>query len=521
MEENAVNLLIVGAGKKGVALIKELSGDEVVNIVGVVDANANAPGIKLAKKFNIPASTNLQEFLNKNRNTLDEIVNLTGNQAVQEELLKIKPADVGIVSGQDTKLIWNLIEKRKQAEEELKQAKEELEAQDWGLKKTNDAIKLLYKELESKNKRLQELDRLKSDFISTVSHELRTPLSITKEGISLVLDQIPGKINEKQEKILTTAKNNIDRLARIIDNLLDISKIEAGKVELKKELVNIKDLIKQLALSFEPKMKERGLEIKVNIAKGEINIYADADKITQVFTNLIYNAIKFTKNGFIEVSARERNNEVECTVADTGIGISQEDLPKVFSKFQQFGRSPGPGEKGTGLGLSIAKGIVELHRGKIRVESKLGKGTKFIFTLPKYSVQTILSEYINEAIEQADKKNVKMSLVIFSITELNKSKQKFSPNKMKSILKDLEGVLKNNISRQEDIVLAISSRLITLLVNCDKENALKVAVRFEEILQDYLNGQNLAQQVKLRSDCITYPDETTDAQELMKKVIHS
>jgi len=234
---------------------------------------------------------------------------------------------------------------------------------------------------------IKKLIKIKSDFISTVSHELRTPLSITKEGISLVLDKVPGDINEKQKGVLQVANNNIDRLSRIINELLDISKIEAGKVKLKKELVDMAVLIRGAASLFELSIKMKGLELKVDIPEKQIDAYIDLDKIYQYFTNLIENAIKFTDKGHIEVSLREKEKEIECVVADTGIGIAGEDLPKVFDKFQQFGRVSGPGEKGTGLGLSITKGIIELHGGRIRAESEPGRGTKFIFNLPKYSAE--------------------------------------------------------------------------------------------------------------------------------------
>ena len=249
--------------------------------------------------------------------------------------------------------------------------------------------KRLEEDLKKSYEKLKKLDQVKSDFISTVSHELRTPLSITKEGISLVLDKIPGKINKKQGKILTIAKNNIDRLARIINDLLDISKIEAGRVEIKKGQVNMSNLIEQVASSFENKIKKKGLELKVNFPKKGVYVYVESDKIVQVFTNLLGNALKFTEKGCIEISAKELEDEIEFVVSDTGIGISKDDLPKAFSKFQQFGRIDSAGEKGTGLGLSIVKGIVEMHHGKIRVESTPGRGSKFIFTLPKYITEEI------------------------------------------------------------------------------------------------------------------------------------
>jgi len=246
--------------------------------------------------------------------------------------------------------------------------------------------KKILEELKQKNIELEKLDQLKSDFVSIVSHELRTPLSITKEGISLILDGVTGSINPKQQKVLATSMNNIDRLARIINNLLDISKIESGKTELKKNNIDLRDLIKNVFSAFENKAREKGLELRFSLPQeqGKVVLCIDEDKIIQVFTNLLSNSIKFTEKGHIGVSFIDRENEVEFVISDTGVGISAEDLPKVFDKFLQFGRTAGSGEKGTGLGLSIAKGLVELHGGRIWAESELGKGAKFIFTLPKY-----------------------------------------------------------------------------------------------------------------------------------------
>lgn len=237
----------------------------------------------------------------------------------------------------------------------------------------------VYRDISQRKK----IDQLKDEFIGTVSHELRTPLSIVKEGISLVLDGIPGKINEQQAKVLTIAKVNIDRLSRIINNLLDISRIEAGKVEARKERIDLIALLQQALLYFESKIKGKGLEIRTNFPEKEIRVYADPDMLTQVITNLVNNSIRFTKEGHIELSARELDGRVECSVSDTGIGINKADLPKVFGKFQQFDRVSGPGEKGTGLGLSIAKKLIEMNGGDIRIESERGKGTKIIFTLPR------------------------------------------------------------------------------------------------------------------------------------------
>ena len=272
------------------------------------------------------------------------------------------------------------------ARDEIGQLSRAFDNMTGNLQKSEAERERMLEELENKNRELFKLDNLKSEFVSVVSHELRTPLSIIKEGVSLVLDGVIGEISPTQNKVLATSRNNIDRLSRIINSLLDISKIESGKVELKKKAVDLKVLIKNVVALFETKARERGLEIKVSLPPEEkLNLCLDEDRIIQVFTNLIGNSLKFTERGYIGISVVDKGSEFEFTVSDTGIGISAEDLPKVFRKFMQFGRVAGNGEKGTGLGLSIAKGLIELHDGRIWVESEPGKGSKFIFTLPKAS----------------------------------------------------------------------------------------------------------------------------------------
>lgn len=227
------------------------------------------------------------------------------------------------------------------------------------------------------------LDRLKDEFISTISHELRTPLSITKEGISLVLDEIPGKINEKQSKILSSARDSADRLARIINELLDISRLESGDMVLYRENISIKGLIERLAITFREKFQTKGLELNVKLPSTDLVLNIDGNKITQVFTNLVDNALKFTAHGSVNIIIEDLGDHVKCCVSDTGSGIAEEDIPSLFSKFRQFGRMPGAGDRGTGLGLAIAKGIVEMHKGVMTVESRAGEGSNFCFTLPK------------------------------------------------------------------------------------------------------------------------------------------
>ena len=229
----------------------------------------------------------------------------------------------------------------------------------------------------------KELDRLKTEFIANISHELRTPLTTIREGVSQIADGILGPTTPEQGKFLSIALSGIDRLSRIINDLLDEAKIEAGRLELARERVDIVAIARQAARLFDPKARAKGLLLRTDFSKPEIEVYADPDKIAQVFANLLSNALKFTEVGEVALIVEDRGEDVSCAVRDTGRGIAPDDLPKVFLKFYQVGRTPGPGGRGTGLGLPIAKAIVELHGGKIVAKSEPETGSTFTFTLPK------------------------------------------------------------------------------------------------------------------------------------------
>ncbi|MDP2928894.1 MAG: ATP-binding protein [Candidatus Omnitrophota bacterium] len=372
-------------------------------------------------------------------------------------------------------------------------------------------------DLERTNKELLKLDQLKSDFISTVSHELRTPLSIIKESISLILDKIPGDVNEKQARILSISKYNMDRLARIINNLLDVSKIEAGKVELRMDLINIADVIKETAASFEGVIKDKGLELRLDVDKATGSVYADSDKITQVLMNLIGNAVKFTSSGSINISCKDEDDAILCSVADTGDGISKNDLPKVFGKFQQFGRLAGAGDKGTGLGLSIAKGIIDMHNGAIWVESEIGKGARFTFKLHKYTSQSLFREYVARAVSKAASEDARLSIIainagIAGADETNVLKKKFH-----DIMHENAILIKNSLSRQGDDVVNSDREMIVILVNCDKESSAKIRHRLEEIINQHLAEQKMDGIIKISYGYATYPDDGLSAPELIDK----
>jgi signal transduction histidine kinase/CheY-like chemotaxis protein len=245
--------------------------------------------------------------------------------------------------------------------------------------------------LERANRDLRELDRLKSTFLANMSHELRTPMNAIIGYTELLIDRVDGPVNEEQEKSLKRVATNARHLLQLINDVLDISKIEAGKVELDIKELDLKWLIDSVIPTFEPLIKQKGLTLTVNIDAGLPLIYGDEERIKQILINLLSNAAKFTHQGGITIGAKLSERGVkpgepsifaEVCVEDTGIGIKEEDLGKIFDKFVQVDLTTVREYEGTGLGLSITRGLVSLHKGMIWATSKYGEGSRFCFTLP-------------------------------------------------------------------------------------------------------------------------------------------
>ena len=232
--------------------------------------------------------------------------------------------------------------------------------------------------------RLKELDKMKSAFVSNVSHELRTPLTAIKASADNMLDRLIGDLNGKQVGYLTRIKSNSDRLARLINDLLDLSTIEAGKIDLRPANLPLVTLVKEAAESLRPVAAEKLINLTVMSADPGIIAWADRDKVIQVLMNLIGNALKFTPTGGKVTIAVTKNSAawMQISVTDTGPGIPAEEVNKVFGRFYQIGQAGTQKTQGTGLGLAISKALVEMHGGKIWVESEAGKGSTFSFTLP-------------------------------------------------------------------------------------------------------------------------------------------
>ena len=257
-------------------------------------------------------------------------------------------------------------------------------------------------ELKATNRKLQKLERLKSEFISIVSHELRTPLTAIKNAMDIILSGKAGDMTENIEKFVSMGKRNAIRLSGIINDLLDISKIEAGKMDFKFELTHIEPVIEYVKTNLTEVAKEKNLTIKYTPIGDSVEVYADTNRVEQVLTNLMSNAIKFTpKAGEIEITSRVVNarelqydqsfeediknlqgNYLQVCVEDHGIGIERKDLNHVFDKFAQIENSLSRQVGGSGLGLPIARQLMESHNGAIWCDSEINKGSKFYFVIP-------------------------------------------------------------------------------------------------------------------------------------------
>ena len=237
-------------------------------------------------------------------------------------------------------------------------------------------------ELADRNHEVERANRLKSEFLAGMSHELRTPLHTIIGFSELLSEELEGPLNDKQKRFVNHIHKDSLHLLELINDVLDLSKIEAGKVALRPELFDIRQPLDEILSSINPQAAAKSIVIETAVAT-ERELNADRVRVRQILFNLLSNAVKFTpEGGRIRVDASEREECIEISVTDTGIGIAPEEHATVFDKFYQVGHTTKGVREGTGLGLAITQRLVEEHGGKIWLESELGKGSKFTFTIP-------------------------------------------------------------------------------------------------------------------------------------------
>ncbi len=376
-------------------------------------------------------------------------------------------------------------------------------------------------QLEKANQELRRIDSMKSEFVSVASHELRTPLAAIKNAVQLVLKGTTGKINENQVKFLSMADRNINRLTNILNDLLNLSKIESGKIELRFESVGLKGIMELTASSFRPDADAKSIRIDLEINEKLPAVYGDPEKIEQILTNLIGNAIKFTpEGGRILITARPLprdekpcyGDKIAVSVIDTGIGIPSEHLNAIFEKFHQVEGSLHRSVSGTGLGLAITKGLVEAHQGKIWVESEVGKGSTFTFTLP-LSERERRDPYfrfiLDKEFQRVQENDAPLTLFLFEVSD--------ERGEVKDALLDqLEEKIKQCLCRKADILLRREKeKILAALCEADLRGARVIRQRIEEGIQrSVLGGQEGAAVLKV--GMATYPEEALSKADLFR-----
>ena len=369
-------------------------------------------------------------------------------------------------------------------------------------------------ELEKANEELKRLDQLKSTFISSVSHELRTPLTVIKEFISLILEGHVGALSEDQREYLSIANKNIIRLTNLIETLLDFSRIESGKgLKLRFEPIRLMEVVEDAVMTFSQQLEEKRITLENRLDSDTPPVLIDRNRLVEVFINLIGNGIKFTPpGGKISIDSRgltEKRDYLKIMVTDTGVGISPEDLPKVFDRFYQGGRTEIGLVTGTGLGLAIVKEIVEAHQGSIQAESKLVSGASFIFTLPVFGVETIGNLVLNPMFEVAEKDKAPFSLIRVDFWDQR--------TKRESVLsgESWEGVMYalQKMVRSVDMVIPFQNSAVYIFSFNDKKLAKEIGERVQVKLTQ---GNYIPKGIDVQFRTYSYPKEARTKEEFLK-----
>jgi signal transduction histidine kinase len=251
------------------------------------------------------------------------------------------------------------------------------------LEETNKGVVALYAELDDKAAQLRDANELKSRFLSYMSHEFRTPLTSMTSIAGILLSRLDGPLTAEQQKQVEFIRGSTRELTEMVNDLLDLAKVEAGRITISPEWFEMVDLFAALRGMFKPIVATTSVNLTFDEPEGEIKLFSDDKKVSQILRNFISNALKFTPEGDVRVSARMVDaDHIEFAVTDTGIGIAPEHIPNLFADFVQLDVRLQKRLRGSGLGLSLARKFAELLGGRVGVESAVGKGSRFFVVLP-------------------------------------------------------------------------------------------------------------------------------------------
>lgn len=357
---------------------------------------------------------------------------------------------------------------------------------------------------------VRALETSRDEFISMVSHELRSPLTVIKESLQLVYDGVLGGVTEKQKEMIKIGLENTGRLNNLVDELLDITKMEAGVMPLEITCSDTGALLRGTAVEYSHIAGDAGIKIETVTPDTALETYFDLEKIREVLVNLVSNAIKFTpRGGSIKLSLGRVEDEAVISVEDSGPGIAPDELPRLFNKFAQAGRGRPAGIKGTGLGLAISKGIVEMHHGRIWAESEPGKGCRFSFTLPLQSFEGAAQDLVRREIDRSAARKSKFCSLTLALPGGNGGPAPDTADRVADFLRE-------SLRSSRGMIRRPCGEFTLLLHDTDAGEACKACSYIEKNLPglagDWTGGR------PQKSFILSYPEDFNDEASFIKKL---
>ena len=362
-------------------------------------------------------------------------------------------------------------------------------------------------------------ENTKSEFIAAISHELRTPLTSIQNSVSNILAGITGKVSDKLLSYLTAMDKDCHRFGYLVNDLLDITKLEASEMPITRRVVHLGSLVQNVAEEYTSTAQKTDIHLSFNIEPEVCPVYADVQRIRQVMTNLLRNAVQFTPaGGNINIYVHDRGNDVVVEVADTGCGIHPELQKHLFSRFYQCGRRAGAGSRGSGLGLAICKGIISVHGGVIWLESQPEKGSRFFFSLPKIDPDRVLKNRLELFARTCNEQKSRFAMILLSFEMSRKSRLTLRQT-AGQIIADMLAQSRFLLNCELDLVLQTGQAEMIFLISESKMQTI-------ECVQNKIE-KNLLNQIKKNFSDIpivpmlgkaVFPADATDTAKLQETV---
>jgi PAS domain S-box-containing protein len=393
-------------------------------------------------------------------------------------------------------------------------------------------------ELKAEIQEKTRIETLKDELIGVISHELRTPLTIIKSAICNLNDGIVGELTDKQQKIVQTTNRSVDRLARMINNLLDISRLESGRTKVSRKELNLKTIIQDVVFSLEEVGKKKNITFTMQIQDNLAAVFGDPDMMTQLLLNLVNNALRYAKSTIV-ISAQNKKADqeqvkhelisapdvIQISVIDDGTGIAPKNMKLIFDKFRQVDRPEGgAGYKGTGLGLAICKQIITLHNGRIWAESEFGSGARFHFTIPQYDAHDDFLDAFDVMIKKAQSTDTSISVLIISIENMPDILTHASEKDIAWMMNDISNKIRSKALRTTDFFHFRRDTREFVLVFSDigSDTIQVISKRITNLSKDiFVPGNKGKIYINLKMGISVYPEDASTSRELIQHALQS